>query len=197
MSTPKVSFSDLEDAFLDSTYQHHYWLDKRTGEVLFVDEEISHSLELGEDLSEAPEWRHEFIEQARRVLRAFGELPGQKEDDSEIELGRYVEIPKRESREAYEDMVDFAETVTNSRLRDLLDVALRGKGAFRRFKDVLLDYPAERERWFEFNVSARKAIVRRLIRPTIRGSVCKYIGDKPNGRPFKRLMPSSIRNCSR
>jgi len=61
-----------------------------------------------------------------------------------------VEIPKQESRDGYEDMVEFAETVTNPHLRDLLDVALRGKGAFRRFKDVLLGYPAERERWFEF-----------------------------------------------
>jgi hypothetical protein len=45
MPTPKVSFSDLEDAFLDSSYNHHYWLDKRTGEVLFVDTEIGRSLE--------------------------------------------------------------------------------------------------------------------------------------------------------
>jgi Uncharacterised protein family (UPF0158) len=150
MSIPKVSLSDLEDAFLDSSDNHHYWLDKRTGEVLFVDEEIARSLERGEDLSNAPKWQREFIEQARRVLRAFGELPGQEDNDSEIELGRYVEIPKQESRDGYEDMVKFAETVTNPHLRDLLDVALRGKGAFRRFKDVLLGYPAERERWFEF-----------------------------------------------
>jgi hypothetical protein len=29
-------------------------------------------------------------------------------------------------------------------------VAITGRGAFRRFKDVLLDYPRERERWFAF-----------------------------------------------
>jgi len=29
-------------------------------------------------------------------------------------------------------------------------VAINGKGAFRRFKDVLLDYPEEREEWFQF-----------------------------------------------
>ena len=27
-------------------------------------------------------------------------------------------------------------------------MAINGKGAFRRFKDVLLNYPEERERWF-------------------------------------------------
>jgi hypothetical protein len=40
MSALKVSFSDLEDAFLDSSYEHHYWLDKRTGDALFVDAEV-------------------------------------------------------------------------------------------------------------------------------------------------------------
>ena len=29
-------------------------------------------------------------------------------------------------------------------------MAINGKGAFRRFKDVLLNYPEERERWFQF-----------------------------------------------
>ncbi len=164
MSTPQVSFSDLEDAFLDPTFEHHYWLDKKTGEVLFVDSEISEALERGEDLSGAPGWRRDFIEQARRVLRAFGELPGQEEDDSEIEFGRYVEIPKRKSGEAYEDMEEFAETVTNAHLRDLLDVALRGRGPFRRFKDALFDYPAESERWFRFEERRRREAIEEWAR---------------------------------
>jgi len=29
-------------------------------------------------------------------------------------------------------------------------IAIDGKGAFRRFKDVLLNYPTERERWFSY-----------------------------------------------
>jgi len=32
----------------------------------------------------------------------------------------------------------------------MLDLALDGRGAFRRFKAVLSDYPVERERWFAF-----------------------------------------------
>jgi hypothetical protein len=31
-----------------------------------------------------------------------------------------------------------------------LFAAIRGRGAFRRFKDLLFDYPRERERWFTF-----------------------------------------------
>jgi hypothetical protein len=47
-------------------------------------------------------------------------------------------------------MARFAESIDDSQLRELLDLALRGRGAFRRFKDVLAHYPRERERWFRF-----------------------------------------------
>ena len=35
-------------------------------------------------------------------------------------------------------------------MRELLEVAIAGEGAFRRFKDVLARFPQERERWFHF-----------------------------------------------
>ena len=47
-------------------------------------------------------------------------------------------------------MQDYVATVKDEHLAELLEVALNGKGAFRRFKDVLLSYPEERERWFNF-----------------------------------------------
>ena len=47
-------------------------------------------------------------------------------------------------------MRDFIATLDNEHLTELLEVAINGKGAFRRFKDVLLSYPEEREQWFEF-----------------------------------------------
>ncbi|MEP7336628.1 MAG: UPF0158 family protein [Acidobacteriota bacterium] len=158
MSTPKISFSDLEDAFQNSSYEHHYWLDKQTGRVILIDDEIADVLREGEDLSDLPDWQREMAEEMMALLRALGELPGDEAGD-EAELGRFVKVPKQESHDAYEVMEDFAETVANPHLRDLLEVALRGKGAFRRFKDVLLSYPAERERWFAFEDMRRREAV--------------------------------------
>ncbi len=40
--------------------------------------------------------------------------------------------------------------VEEGELRDQLTSAIDGKGAFRRFKDVLMTYSTERERWFAF-----------------------------------------------
>ena len=59
-------------------------------------------------------------------------------------------IPKAEFQEGYEDMQDFIATVKDEHLAELLEVAINGKGAFRRFKDVLINYPEEREGWFKF-----------------------------------------------
>lgn len=44
-----------------------------------------------------------------------------------------------------------AESVDDAELRGKLEVALDGRGAFRRFKNVLADHRAERERWFAFH----------------------------------------------
>ncbi|WP_309738678.1 MULTISPECIES: UPF0158 family protein [unclassified Chamaesiphon] len=48
-------------------------------------------------------------------------------------------------------MKDFIDTVTNETLQKLLCVAIDGRGAFGRFKDVLRDYEVERQNWFDFS----------------------------------------------
>jgi predicted nucleotidyltransferase len=50
----------------------------------------------------------------------------------------------------YGDMEDFIERVRDSRARDLLERAIAGRGAFRRFKDTLFEFPELREAWFKF-----------------------------------------------
>jgi len=63
---------------------------------------------------------------------------------------RYRYLPIAESHEGYEDMKEFTETVKGKHLKEKLYIAISGRGAFRRFKDVLNSYPKDRERWFRF-----------------------------------------------
>lgn len=70
--------------------------------------------------------------------------------DEGLAEGRLIPIEPLPSSVEYGWMAEFAASVRHPHLRELLDVALRGPGAFRRFKDVVADYPAERERWFRF-----------------------------------------------
>jgi hypothetical protein len=62
----------------------------------------------------------------------------------------YLRVDPVSSREQYRWMERFIATVPDGELRTRLVAAIDGKGAFRRFKDVLLTFPADRERWFQF-----------------------------------------------
>src|SRR5688572_13828348 len=65
-------------------------------------------------------------------------------------IRNYLRIEPASSREQYRWMEKFVGSVTEEALRERLIISIDGKGAFRRFKDVLLAYPAERERWFSY-----------------------------------------------
>ena len=116
----KIGLDELYSAMEDSSYEDEYYLDLETGEILFISDYMDDE--------------------------ETGKLKDQVEEDSD----RYERIPEAESHEGYEDMVEFIATVKDERLVELLEVAINGKGAFRRFKDVLLNYPEERESWFQF-----------------------------------------------
>lgn len=62
----------------------------------------------------------------------------------------YLRVDPVSSREQYRWMERFIATVDEPEFRDKLVRAIDGKGAFRRFKDVLMSYPVDRERWFAF-----------------------------------------------
>jgi hypothetical protein len=65
-------------------------------------------------------------------------------------ITNYVRIDPASSREQYRWMERFVGSVAEDALRERLVMSIDGKGAFRRFKDVLLAFPAERERWFTY-----------------------------------------------
>ena len=62
----------------------------------------------------------------------------------------YLRVDPVSSREQYRWMERFIDSVEESELKRQLQQSIDGKGAFRRFKDVLMSYPVDRERWFVF-----------------------------------------------
>jgi hypothetical protein len=151
----KINMIDLESAF-----EHHedlleiaYFLDLETGNIVMTTGEERGLLEdIYEQYStsetgevdwptilpqlDIPDWQKETLPLADQVESGYGT--------------RYIAIPQVESYEGYNDMVAFIDTASNPRLQARLERAISGRGAFRYFKDVLLDYPKERERWFRF-----------------------------------------------
>jgi hypothetical protein len=131
----------------------HHYLDSETGRVLMVGEVTRAQLEtILRQLGDVVSLEMVFDAIQRADCRDW-ERPLLREA-AQVEFGyqsRYLEIPQAESWQSYEDMVSFMETISNERLRVQLEVASQGKGAFRRFGDVLAGYPGERARWFKFH----------------------------------------------
>ncbi|HEX9270536.1 MAG TPA: UPF0158 family protein, partial [Candidatus Limnocylindria bacterium] len=75
-----------------------------------------------------------------------------EEVDREFELPDGVRcIDPIDLWESYGDLEDFTAMVRDPRTRDLLERAIAGRGAFRRFKDVLHEFPDLRATWFKFH----------------------------------------------
>jgi len=104
----------------DSSYEHSYYLDLETGELLFISDYMD-------------------PEEAERLREQVDNHPD-----------RYELLPKADSYEGYKEMEDFIASVEDEHIGQLLEVAIDGKGAFRRFKEVLTRYPEEQERWLRF-----------------------------------------------
>jgi hypothetical protein len=131
----KIDWMELDAAFQSGSWEMHYYLDLETGEVVLVTDEIAGHLEEPPDY-ELSDWMQDALQVAEQVEKGYGT--------------RYITIPQSDSHEDYRDMERFIYTVRNPRLQDRLWQAIQGRGAFRYFKDVLAEHPAERERWFAF-----------------------------------------------
>ncbi len=152
----KVDLAELEFTFETASGEMAYYLDLETGQVIAISDEIRRELDAiyeaardddAQDVSptaladafqqhSVPERRQEALREAEQVEAGYST--------------RYVGVPEADSREGYRDMEAFIDTVKSKRLQDRLWRAMSGQGAFRYFKDVLLDDPSERERWFQF-----------------------------------------------
>ena len=101
-----------------------------------------------EDHSEEQSWRFDPVDGT--VAPFFASSIEQPGDQSAVEA--LIAIEPLPSAVVYRDMQDFVARVRDPNARDLLQGALNGRGAFRRFKDLLeLDFPELRGAWFAFH----------------------------------------------
>jgi predicted nucleotidyltransferase len=118
--------------------------------------DLSTLAEALEDHSEDSSW---WIDPRTGELESWSRLFAEDPDDSPGERG-FRRIEPLGSGDSYADMEEFTERVADRRARDLLAHAIAGRGAFRRFKDTLHEFPELRKEWFAFHDTrmARRAI---------------------------------------
>ncbi|MGC2062321.1 MAG: UPF0158 family protein [Thermodesulfovibrionales bacterium] len=159
----RVDFDEIQKAMEDIGREaFDYFIDTETGDVIILSEDILQKAQAiisescDEDMSD-----YEAIEFDEEV-----ELPEWAEDEVELALDifidhetRYMRIPERRSDDVFQAMQGFTAALENQELRLLLEEIVDGKGAFRRFKDILEDYPKEKKQWYGYSAKmARKEI---------------------------------------
>jgi hypothetical protein len=82
-------------------------------------------------------------------------LPDWKQEDRLVaedvieHFETYKELPTKYEINEYEIMEDFCLTVQDHRKQDELLGSIKGKGVFRRFKDMIIEFDIEDE-WYSF-----------------------------------------------
>jgi hypothetical protein len=85
------------------------------------------------------------------VAPRFGAVLELRTEAEAAEDGRLVAVDPLPTSVGYHDIEEFVRRVRDARTREVLERAIGGQGAFRRFKDALLDYPRLRRSWFTFH----------------------------------------------
>jgi hypothetical protein len=84
----------------------------------------------------------------------------------------------------YQDMVDFAEGISDERAGRSLGRAIQGRGAFRRFKDCLhQDFPHLLPMWYAFSdVRAKRRAVEWLVSNSLvdDNAATQFLSDYPD-----------------
>jgi hypothetical protein len=191
MKLLKIDFDKIQKAMEDvARDSFDYFLDLYTGEVIALSEDILDAVEVRlyegdfDEIGDGVEYI-EFSEEPT--------LPFWMEDEVELVLdvmldknGRYARIPERYSSEAHRVMSEFLENVEDPVLKGALSHALNRKGAFRRFKDALINYPKERKRWHGYNAKAMKKVIIEWLKSLEVEPAQIYPGKKERGTDYVR-----------
>lgn len=107
--------------------------------------------ELAEAMEDHSDWCTWYLSSVSGEVRFVSEETLDEGGEDLDDDPGWIVIEPVDSREAYGDMADFVRRVPDRRAADLLGRAIEGRGAFRRFKDTLLEFDDLRAKWFEFH----------------------------------------------
>lgn len=143
-SIKSVKINDLISEFelqIDDTFTY---INTKTGEVITLMREEIGAAEDEEPLEKFPVWQRENIEKAISII-----------DD---EVGVYVDFTLRNEFNEYEIIEEFILSIKDQRIREELYDAIQGRGAFRRFKDGLLEHGVDKQ-WYQYRENKIKELV--------------------------------------
>jgi len=136
-----VSLRDIVDALDAPSQETETFLDRETGEIIYVTEDDQVALE-APDPDDIPEWQRAHLAKLREVLNT----------------DRLVQLPNSYEIHEWSIMERFCGTVADAQARDQLFESIQGRGAFRMFRSTLERFGL-REQWYAYRRSAFEEIV--------------------------------------
>lgn len=154
MAKLRIDEGDLLMAFEGSDGSMQWYLDRQTGEVIGLgddldigwdddedEEDEDDDEEEGEEGEEGDpdpnDWQAEFRALRRKI---YADVAGE----------RYLPIPSTSSNEGFRLMERFAGSQADDRVRNALFDALDRHRPFRSFKDALAVFPVVRDDWYVY-----------------------------------------------
>jgi hypothetical protein len=128
-----VSVQDVIQEMDMQTDEDEGYLNKRTGELITLSAEDLSAVEDDLDIDDYPDWYKEVIKKAKEVVGS----------------DEYLTLPSKYEIHEYRIMEKFCYSMQDQDMGDKLLDAIKGPGAFRRFKDAirLLDIEEEWARY--------------------------------------------------
>jgi hypothetical protein len=140
-SALQVKLSDIVEGLEFQSDECFSYLNTATGEVVSITDEELRAAENDAPLDDFPEWQHDAIRIAKDI----------------VETEHYLPLPDRFEINEYSIMERFCLSVDDEDMRDDLCDTMRGRGAFRRFKDRMQLYETAEE-WYRYRDAALREI---------------------------------------
>jgi hypothetical protein len=141
----KIDIDDLVEIMDWSDDENQHYLDTETSEICPIESELLQALENDEPTDDLPEWMQESIPKAREIIG----------DDEK----KYKFIVPFDTNESYRIMQDFVNSeIADEKLGGMLADTIRGRSAFRRFKDTIRQYPELQKKWFDYEHERKREL---------------------------------------
>jgi hypothetical protein len=143
---PPAKLSDLILALEMPSEEFRTYFDRKTGAVVSVEATMLSSLEDGEeeDLEDCAEWQKEEFQIAREIVSDDG--------------SRFLLPPDKFEFHEYRVMEEFIESIDDDESANQLGRAIKGRGAFRYFKDTLYRLGIQQS-WYDYLEEAQREFV--------------------------------------
>ena len=143
---PPAKLSDLILALEMPSEEFRTYFDRKTGAVVSVEATLLSSLEDGEeeDLDDLAEWQKEEYEIAKEIVSDDG--------------SRFLSPPDKFEFHEYRVMEEFIHSIDDDEAANQLWRAIKGRGAFRYFKDTLHRLGIQQS-WYDYLEEAQREFV--------------------------------------